>query len=394
MTGGAGTGKSTIATTVAETCRRSGYLGCHLFFLRGKSDPSTVLRTISYNLAVFSSSVAKSVEAEVKRSGELSSATLKSQFDILIRKPLSSVTSDINNPTLIVLDAIDECGTPQSRYGLMSVLRDGIPSLNPAFRFLITGRPEEDILSLVSLPSVHLITLDPQSEESMHDVPRYIRYELGRLRSSNMLKVPSDWPWDEGLQTLSHTASGLFIWAATAVRIISEEKLNRLGRLERLVRNASSLNLDDLYITVLENALQWDDYASNLFKDVFSLIFFSKSPLSTQDITGFLGLQEDTTSNLLPCLRSLVAYEESQPIKIHRTSFYDYLVSCVGQPWHINVEVRKTDIVNRCFDRMRELLRLNICELETSLKFNRDVPDLREHVKKNIPSFLKYICCN
>ena len=56
--------------------------------------------------------------------------------------------------------------------------------------------------------------------------------------------------------------------------------------------------------------------------------------------------------------------------------------------------MQKKSIVNRCFDRMEELLRLNICELETSLKFNREVPDLREHVKKNIPSFLKYICCN
>ena len=43
---------------------------------------------------------------------------------------------------------------------------------------------------------------------------------------------------------------------------------------------------------------------------------------------------------------------------------------------------------------MGELLRLNICELETSLVFNKDVPDLDERIAKNIPSFLKYICCN
>ena len=50
--------------------------------------------------------------------------------------------------------------------------------------------------------------------------------------------------------------------------------------------------------------------------------------------------------------------------------------------------------MNRCFDRMGELLRYNICGLETSLIFNKDVPDLDERIKKNIPSFLKYICCN
>ena len=394
LTGGAGTGKSTIATTVAERYRGDGHLGCHLFFIRGKNDPSTVIRTISYNLAVSYPPIARFIDAEVKRSGELSSATLKSEFDILLRKPLSSITSEINHPILIVLDAIDECGIPHSRRVLMSVLRDGIPSLHSAIRFLITGRPEEDIIPFASLPNVRHITLDHQSEESMHDVPAYIEYELGMLRSSNMLKVPSNWPWDESLRTLSQSANGLFIWASTAVKFVQEGRLNRFKRLERLVNNPRLLNLDDLYIIVLENAFQWDDYESSVFKDVLSLILFSKSPLSIQDITGILGLQEDTASELLSCLRSLVAYGEGQPIKIHHTSFYDYLVSCVDMPWHIDIEVQKRNIANICFDRMGELLRYDICGLEMSLKFNKDVPDIHERIKRNIPSFLKYICCN
>ncbi|PAV17375.1 WD40 domain containing protein [Pyrrhoderma noxium] len=394
LTGGAGTGKSTIATTVAETRRRSGHPVCHLFFLRGKSDPSTVIRTISYNLAVSYPPIARFIDEEVKRSGELSSATLKSEFDILLRKPLSSITSETRRPILVVLDAIDECGTPHSRQVLLNVLRDGIPSLHSAIRFLITGRPEEDILSLASLPNVHHSILNQQSEESMHDVPAYIESELGKLRSSNMLRVPSDWPWNKSLQILSQSANGLFIWASTAVKFIQEEDLNRLGRLEELVSNARLLDLNHLYITVLENALRWNEYASKLFKDVFSLIFFSKSPLSIQDITGILGLQADTTLNLLSRLRSLVSFEEGQSIKIHHSSFFDYLVSCVDERWRIDVDVQKTSIVNKCFGRMRELLRYDICELEMSLKFNKDVHGLRKRVKKNIPSFLKYICCN
>ena len=107
LTGGAGTGKSTIATTVAETCRRSGHPVCHLFFIRGKSDPSTVIRTISYNLAVSYPAIAGFIDEEVKQSGELSSATLKSEFDILLRKPLSFISSQISHPILVVLDAID-----------------------------------------------------------------------------------------------------------------------------------------------------------------------------------------------------------------------------------------------------------------------------------------------
>ena len=43
---------------------------------------------------------------------------------------------------------------------------------------------------------------------------------------------------------------------------------------------------------------------------------------------------------------------------------------------------------------MGELLRYDICGLEMSLKFNKDVPDLHERIERNIPSFLKYVCCN
>ena len=43
---------------------------------------------------------------------------------------------------------------------------------------------------------------------------------------------------------------------------------------------------------------------------------------------------------------------------------------------------------------MGELLRYDICGLEMSLKFNKDAPDFHKRIENNIPSFLKYICCN
>ena len=67
--GGAGTGKSTIATTIAGAYRRKGQLGCHLFFTRGRSNPNTALRTIAYHLAQYSPIIARSIDSELKKSG-------------------------------------------------------------------------------------------------------------------------------------------------------------------------------------------------------------------------------------------------------------------------------------------------------------------------------------
>ena len=55
LTGIAGTGKSTVARTIAEQFEKEGRLGCYIFFERGKTDSSTitstVIRTIAYHLA-------------------------------------------------------------------------------------------------------------------------------------------------------------------------------------------------------------------------------------------------------------------------------------------------------------------------------------------------------
>ena len=46
----------------------------------------------------------------------------------------------------------------------------------------------------------------------------------------------------------------------------------------------------------------------------------------------------------------------------------------------------------QCFRLMNSSLHFNICELETSFKFNRDVPNLEKRVNENIHLGLLYVC--
>ena len=57
--GVAGSGKSTIATTVAGQYQKRGQLGCHMFFVRERSHPMNALQTIAYSLAVYNQSIAE-----------------------------------------------------------------------------------------------------------------------------------------------------------------------------------------------------------------------------------------------------------------------------------------------------------------------------------------------
>ena len=88
LIGAAGTGKSTIATTVAGQYQRRRKLGCHMFFLREKSHSGNVLQSIAYSLAKYSQTIAESLIDQLKDRGDLGPSNLKTKFDILLREPL------------------------------------------------------------------------------------------------------------------------------------------------------------------------------------------------------------------------------------------------------------------------------------------------------------------
>ena len=54
LTGGSGTGKSTVARTIAEEFKSSKSLGCYIFFERGKTNlisiTNTAIKTIAYHI--------------------------------------------------------------------------------------------------------------------------------------------------------------------------------------------------------------------------------------------------------------------------------------------------------------------------------------------------------
>ncbi|PAV14672.1 nucleotide-binding-oligomerization-domain like receptor [Pyrrhoderma noxium] len=308
LIGAAGTGKSTIATTVAGMYQKKGQLGCHIFFVREKSDPRNVLQTIAYLLADYNQLIAKSLSEQLKKSGSLDSSSLKAKFDILLQLPLSTVATEVGHPVLIVLDALDECGTPELRQSLLHVLRDCLPALPVNFRVLITSRPDEDIDTLISSSRFRVKVLDQHSNESKNSVSTYIKFQFDDMKSSGKLKVPSDCDWDNSIQTLSESADGLFIWASTAVKFVEGERLSRYRCFHNLVCNATSLKLDELYTAILFQVSKWNEGDQETLRNIFSLILFAKRPLLDREINEILDVEMDVTSNLLSYFRSLLLF--------------------------------------------------------------------------------------
>ena len=251
LIGAAVAGKSTTATTVAGVYQRRRQLGCHMFFVRERSHPGNVLQTIAYLLAEYSHPIAETLSEQLKKSGNLDSSNVKTKFDILLQQPLSAIAAKVGHPVLIVLDALDECGTPEERQSLLHVLRDCLPALPANFRILITSRPDEDINPLISSSHFRRMILDQHSIESKDNVFTYIKSRFDDMKSSGKLKVPEDCDWDNSIQRLAESADGLFIWASTAIKFVEEERSSRYRCFQDLVSKATSLKLEKLYMTVL-----------------------------------------------------------------------------------------------------------------------------------------------
>lgn len=397
--GVAGSGKSTVNATIAECCRDMSCLGAFLFFKRGQRQDESILPTIAYRLASFDPAIAKHVAAAVERDNGIAEASVENQFEKLILQPLIAASDEVQAPIMIILDALDEYGTPGTRRRLLQVLRREVPNLPSNFRFLVTSRREPDIERAFSLgmgeqDSIRIMELDYTSDVSRRDVFSFLAHEIRRVLEDEGCIAVDD-SFKNIILRLSDAAAGLFIWASTIVKLVSEHD-SPFRKLNELASNTRALTgINQLYGSILRNStISWDDVISKeRFSRIIGLILLSKTPLTASTIDGLLGLGIGGCHSTLSRLRSVVDYKADEPIRLFHTSFSDYLISVKAtEDWYIDIPTQHAHIANRSFVVMEEKLRFNICDLKSSYVRNDEVDGLEDVIKARIPSHLSYAC--
>lgn len=192
LRGMAGSGKSTILNSVARLSSELHRGGAFLFWDRNdplSNEPRRVIRTLAYQLAQFNFAFAAELVSRIEASPGIVEASLPVQFQLLLQEPLALLASRYDlGPIIIVLDALDECGTPDTRRNLIDTLSGGT-KLPGMFRLLISSRDEPDIRIALSRPEVHVLDVPTNDESTAHDVGLFLRQRLsiGRHQSP-------DWP--------------------------------------------------------------------------------------------------------------------------------------------------------------------------------------------------------
>ncbi|KAJ6559973.1 quinon protein alcohol dehydrogenase-like superfamily [Mycena capillaripes] len=148
LSGVAGSGKSSIATSLSQRFRDQDCLGAFIFFTRNtlaNSNPTAVLHSIAYSLAQFNDRIRDALCEVIAQKPGIVDAPIRSQFEALMRGPLVSAQPYLEKPIVIILDALDECSDNNWRATLISLIADDFSTLPLVFRFLITSRPDADI---------------------------------------------------------------------------------------------------------------------------------------------------------------------------------------------------------------------------------------------------------
>lgn len=402
LTGVAGSGKSAVAHSIARLYDEQKRLGSSYCFLRSdiaKRNPQNLFSTIACNLSDHDPQYKFELWQVVKdnRSLRMSTSILE-QVQRLIIEPGKHFHTI--GPLIIVVDALDESGDQPNRRDLLRVFSEQIAENNlpPNLRFLVTSRPESDILA--ALPSgpgiVHKQMGDIPQDVVDGDIKKFVHYSL-RLEYT---ELESTWPNQEWCQLLVRHSQRLFQWASTACKFIMGDGaigLNVRERLNILLQSKNNIGvhpLDELYRTILGQLFTLDD-ARDKFRDVMAVVLALEEPLSLTSLTSLFD-GDPRIRDVIKPLGSLLdgILNEQKPIRPLHTSFRDFLLDeARSSTFHVNLLPRHSlDLGRALLGSMRKTLKFNICDLKDSRLRNAAVPNLTSQVTKAIPPHLAYSC--
>jgi hypothetical protein len=412
LNGLAGTGKSTIAQTFAETTFAEGNLGASFFCSRDYDDRSNlhkIFPTLAFQLAYRYPKFRKELLPVLTESPDVGRETLCSQMEKLIVNPLQKAEIQ----TLIIVDALDECRDEfeEPASTLLSVLSRYLHKI-PLVKFFITGRPEPRIRTGFRLESLRphtdvlkLHDVHPSSVD--RDIRLYFKIELAAVvKHRSDCDLSEGWPSPADLDKLCVKAAGLFIYASTVVRFVGSkdhqpsERLTDIISLPQSTIEEGRSGLDQLYTQVLQQAFlkirASDGKFYSRFRSVVGAVLLVSNPLSVDTLSHLLGTSDISTA--LRSLHSLLIVPTSKPdpapIRALHKSFPDFLTDperCTDERFFINPSIHHRDIFLSCLNFMKANLKRNICQLDDYVSLN-EVNDLHSRKNAHIGDALEYAC--
>ncbi|MCJ1349615.1 hypothetical protein MMC31_007856, partial [Peltigera leucophlebia] len=299
LNGMAGTGKSTIARTVARKLDEESRLGASFFFSRGQADRDRAAKLFT--------SIARSL-------ANLPYKSLRDQWKHLIYQPLTRLGNSQQSSQVftVIIDAFDECEGDQEVRKILGFITEAKRLETIRLVFFITSRPECPIrLGFKEMDEILHIDL------LLHNVPQQIvEDDILVFLTGQMKKLQDDydisegWPGLQKIKIIARRAHGLFIYAATVCRFIGDpDDPDPEERLDLVLQDTtndrvSTKALDKIYEQVLHNSIKKIDEVNKQklhenFRYVVGSIVNLSDVLSIPDLARLLAISPSKVKRAL-----------------------------------------------------------------------------------------------
>lgn len=396
----AGTGKSTIARTIANVFNREKILGASFFFRRGEGDRGNskkIFPTIAGQLAENLPQLRPIIDQAIQDDPGIASKGIEKQFKKLLYQPLLSLgSSDRPQTIVIVIDALDECedeGHIRRILKLIPQLRD------TCLLVFLTSRPElPKTKEFTTLEHEELRLHDVTTEDIEHDISLFLNHRLAEIREEREPPLPIDWPGTIDFRKLVSLSTPLFIFASTVCRIFEDPDWDPVDSLtEILTHQYSESKLDGTYLPVLDRIFNRQSVSQQgkliqEFQQVVGATVLLESPLSVSSLSKLIGLDQTSVYLRLLPLRSILHISLDAPVRLFHLSFRDFLIGYETRektPLWVDKKKIHYFLAHQCILTCQSL-RKNICKLPSDGTPRADID--QQTIDRYLSPELQYAC--
>ncbi|TFK25095.1 hypothetical protein FA15DRAFT_703953 [Coprinopsis marcescibilis] len=241
MLGAAGSGKSSIAQSIAETCAEKKILAATFFFSFRSQKTNNFTRfipTIAYQVALAIPSTREFIAAAIVKDAAIVDKSLKAQIYALILQPLALAREkhpDELWPYVIIIDGLDECEDEEQQAAILNILHECINTPQFPFRIVIASRPESEMRKYfggLGSSRTHRIDLN-EDYDVEPDLEIFFGVSFALIRTKNLIQ--DEWPAEEDVAELISRASGQFAYASTVVEYVKDKSRQPKERLRQVL---------------------------------------------------------------------------------------------------------------------------------------------------------------
>ena len=410
----AGTGKSTIARTVARKYYNEKRLGASFFFSRGGGDvdhAGKFVTSIAWQLASNIPSLDQHICNALAERRDIASQSLRDQWHQLILIPMSKLDGNVSRSSyVLVIDALDECDDDKHILTIIDLLTEARSLKMVRLRVFLTSRGEVAIrkrFTRMSETEYQDFALHNISSPIVdHDISKFLGCSLKLIAQEKSLDI--GWPGEEVIRQLIQNAGGLFIWAATACRFV-EEGLFADKRVQDLLEGNTFANapeehpeahLNKLYTTVLKKSVR-PGYSGeeknalySILRHILGSLVVLLSPLSASSLHKLLNVTKEKIEVLKDLHAILdIPKVDVYPLRFHHPSFRDFLLDstrCKDQNFCVNERQAHQVLADSCIRLMSASLKQYICGVDAPGTLVADVE--RSQVEQNLSAEVQYAC--